>query len=866
MMQCLDRRFHSTFPFTPAFHGTSRLVEQRQNQLFDKRSSFGFKELAASPNNLEVTPPFGEVMRAATKDTGYRHTKTSQPAVVPGIPEQWYKCLNETGPEPGSVPFGDDDPPFYLHNSASDQRSTFALQAEPSSSHLGHISQPAPLSHSLLSRLELSENDPNTFREVIDDLTVQNQKLKKRIKKYERIHTQGSKHDGLFELRVQNLPYDKKQELEIILHGFASTIHPSQNTPVSKLDGSNRSRGKQFRGAGSNSNPSSPPYNKCLDSTYASVSATGATFKATSDHSGHSKSRSRNYLPSSVEHEPYTSTCARSQDVESPSLSEISDRSKQKLAVERLEELFLTGDGDVKSIKGNLHPRSPQSRIPRKEATQAASYSQTIKRQTRSSPDQLRSLRRLGVASPVAGSSAESQHEWVYLNLVINLAQLHTLNITPDLVRSGVQAFSTKLVLSDNGSKVRWQGNDERSAESSDDPNDIALTHHVPSATSLNQPEPTIQLPKSQALLQEHNTPGPRNGQSLERVDNLQTFAAGQGTAKRLNYKPLFVHHRHHPRESSRESSDVSQDSGSSLADATESISSDLGDSANAANGPLVFFDGDAFFLDLSSDPTDADSAGHSSYASHFTEPLGRTNGPYKTTHAYERKQAIPILGRENNEDWTRCPPLLVNDNNPKSTSDDAGSGSGNRFQFQASGIGGIQLDDNFAIDVTTSRQPVSHPYHQPRSSTPSFDDGNPTSSSRPLNHPTRQPRTPSTHIVSTQTTQLPPSPLPPPSYVYPALSSTSSDTDDGYGSLDDDLASASGYELRKVSLSPQVRMWVQEQQSVGRSDPLRGGAWSEHSVRDHDGDDDRSMEDDQGSRLSFLAVLSASVTSWWMI
>ncbi|KAL9003076.1 MAG: hypothetical protein Q9188_004029 [Gyalolechia gomerana] len=725
-------------------------------------------------------------------------------------------------------------------NSASDDGSTFALQAERLSSRPAQSSQPAPLSYSLLSRLELSENDPNTFREVIDDLTVQNKKLKKRLKEYERIHTQGLKHDGLFELRVQNLPYYKKQELEAILQRFASTVHPSKNRLVSNLAGSNRSGSFQYEGAGSNLNPYSPPYTKGLDSAYASVSTTGATFKPTSGHSDLSNSRSHNYMSSSAEHKLYTSTDARSQVVQAPSLPEISDRNKQRLSVERLEELFLTGDGDTKSIiESSLHAHSPQSKNPSKNNPQ------TVERPTRSPPDNLRHLRHLGIASPVAGSSAESRHEWVYLNLLINLAQLHTLNVTPELVRLGIQAISTKLVLSEDGSKVRWHGDFDRSVMSPDEPDDIATTHHAPTAAPLAQHESTIQLQKSHSLLQDHNIPGSRNERSLERVDNLQTFAAGQGAAKRLEYKPLFVHHRQHSQESSYESSDGSQHSGSSLSDAKEASTLDIGDSTNAANGPLVFFDGGAFFLDLSSDPTDADCADHSSYTSHYTEPLGWKNGSHKTSYGYERKQAIPTLGRENDDDWTQCPPLLVNDNNPTSLHDDDRLDSGGHFHFQASGIGGIQLDDNFAIDVKTSRQPMSHACRQDQ---PGYQlhDGSIHSSSRSPSPSTGHPCTISTHIVSTTTTQLPPSPLPPPSYVYPALSSTSSETEDGYSSLDD-LDSESDYELRKVSLSPQVRMWVQEQ-SRSPTHPLRGDGWSERSASDGDGHEDTDMEGDEDS------------------
>ena len=36
--------------------------------------------------------------------------------------------------------------------------------------------------------MDISSSNSEDFRSVIDDLTVQNQKLKKKLKKYERIH------------------------------------------------------------------------------------------------------------------------------------------------------------------------------------------------------------------------------------------------------------------------------------------------------------------------------------------------------------------------------------------------------------------------------------------------------------------------------------------------------------------------------------------------------------------------------------------------------------------------------------------------------------------------------------------------------
>lgn len=57
---------------------------------------------------------------------------------------------------------------------------------------------------------------------------------------------------------------------------------------------------------------------------------------------------------------------------------------------------------------------------------------------------------------------------WVYLNLLCNLAQLHILNVTPAFIRNAVSEKSTKFQLSLDGRKIRWRGGVEGTRFSSD--------------------------------------------------------------------------------------------------------------------------------------------------------------------------------------------------------------------------------------------------------------------------------------------------------------------------------------------------------------------------------------------------------------
>jgi hypothetical protein len=49
---------------------------------------------------------------------------------------------------------------------------------------------------------------------VIDDLTIQNRKLKERLRKYEAKYSAHLEKDKLFEVTIHGLPAKKKRELE----------------------------------------------------------------------------------------------------------------------------------------------------------------------------------------------------------------------------------------------------------------------------------------------------------------------------------------------------------------------------------------------------------------------------------------------------------------------------------------------------------------------------------------------------------------------------------------------------------------------------------------------------------------------------
>ncbi|KAL8695728.1 MAG: hypothetical protein Q9224_003205 [Gallowayella concinna] len=668
----------------------------------------------------------------------------------------WYDRLNEGALEAAIIPFVDDDPPFLLQRPSSDEGSIQAMQEERHSSRPGQSPQPQPLSHSLLSQLELGENDPNTFRDIIDDLTVQNKKLKRHLRRYKKYHSTGRQHDGLFEVRMHNLPSRKKHELKTVLQDFASDMYEPQSRSAAQYAVS------ESHSLPPNSNhqpmPSAPQFTETLDSAYASVSATNVTAQTISAFSERSKIEFYNPVQLESERSPYShhrSPLATQHDID-----DIQDTSKQEVVVKRLEQLFTGGPhdlikedlihkGDVSSDAAKLKDgrnrsmnrititraedgvsSSPKNTVIREPVPSdrvhgkntdisAASIQEHVLEHTDES-DHLRYLRQLGVASPIADSSSGYSPEWLYLNLLINMAELHTLNVTPEYVRQAIRINSTRLVLSEDGRKVRWHKNILYPEPSSDNNTfDVASMNGFQSQQAAGE-EPDLRQPPS--------SPRVNYFASATRASaHRPRDASGKLPPSKLDYKPVFVHRRRLPVEmdwgndddgsvESENSSSVDDDA--STTSDTSRIRADLRN-----NGPMIFLNHSPFFLDLSADAPEAGSMENPSYASLILEPLGRR--PSRTLVRSEEDEKSPanfVMADDGagNSTPTRngSPPLKIyddeDDDNPthppfpgheSPTADTV-------IQLEASGIGGIQLEDNFAIaDNNIKSHTNSYPF-----------------------------------------------------------------------------------------------------------------------------------------------------------
>lgn len=146
--------------------------------------------------------------------------------------DDWFVQSNNDGR--GDVrSFADNDAPFYIRESSSsepgDQQRHWSGQNS-----LADITQPTHRRNGLLPL----GNDRNTkeFGSIIDDLTVRNKKLRRRLEKYKKQYTS---HDSfndqkLFEVRVHRLGTEEKRELEEMLYIFVSSLPNRQEFTTQK--------------------------------------------------------------------------------------------------------------------------------------------------------------------------------------------------------------------------------------------------------------------------------------------------------------------------------------------------------------------------------------------------------------------------------------------------------------------------------------------------------------------------------------------------------------------------------------------------------------------------------------------------------
>ena len=684
-----------------------------------------------------------------------------------------------------------DDPPYYLPCAGSSDSS---------------ISQEIPKLHPKIVVPQFprdrDDSENEDLRDVIDDLTIENKKLKRRLRQFEKYQTPDLQQDKLFEV------------LQSSTQSSAMLATPSMNASKSKRTSSS--------------------LDQQADSGYASMSSLESACNAANTKaspfapSGRTKENNiRSYL-----YNIPTSSLPR----KSPVLSE---KAKMRLVVRKLENLF-TGkqaasgehsqsiqqqevsdsaaraDRKASSLPNyqvapegsreahimpieeanNLEParRTELDANPppggedassRENETNPGDGDSTSQRPTRPMDldiqraqipaENIQYLRHLGLPSPQIHSAPETSEKkdgWIYVNLLISMAQLHTLNVTPDFIKKSISDLSSKFELSEDGSKMRWKGGTDATRLSSDSGSMQGSSGSSPDQTGLQTDSSLRISDEPHALWREQSgdssevphglpfaAPNPQVATSATRGATERTTATPQilKSSSKFDYQPVRFLRQHSSQQDDyldTESDYADWTTGVEGTTARESGSNDISASGSnswaklADSGPIIFYNNPLFCTDLSGDRqiTITPNSGPPRRTLGVLPPIEERGGAARNCH----------VSYFNTSDAETSPDEFRNvyattglDLSPLSL---AGEENTPPMDMEVSGIGGVQPTDNFAVRVRYTRTPKVQPSKQG-----AYDY----------------------EIMSRERTELPESALPPPSYLWRNISSSLDEADD---------------------------------------------------------------------------------------
>ncbi|KAF2445888.1 hypothetical protein P171DRAFT_431271 [Karstenula rhodostoma CBS 690.94] len=759
---------------------------------------------------------------------------------------KWFENTNNAVQSNNNL---DNDPPFFLRNSSSSE-------TPPDGHALDHMYQQgtACLPYRPGEGHANSESVED-FRSVIDDLTVANKKLKQKLRKYEKLYDSHLQDEKLFEVRFHGLPDHKKRELEETLRNFAADLDSKSESGYPAIS----SHPAMFD---TQKTASSSHASRFAESGYASMSGQNSN-SARSNHPSntatntewdHRRSTKMNYNQQQQTIQSYLHDIPRGLLPKSHH-APMSDKSKKKLVVRRLEQIFAgkrsvpgnhpqpmqqeevaqsaaTADRRAKEEAGHLFKTEGhrEARIMpvraddedisgHQEALQKLRPNLQISEQDfagSGSPDQrptrpldldiyraqvpsdnMDYIRHLGFTPPnmLYEDTPDDGHGWIYLNLLINMAQLHTLNVTPDYVKDAVAEYSSMFELSHDGRKIRWSGGP-----------DVTLSSTGSSSEYRGNDTPSDDVGNSKSP---HNSAKTGGDGSLDPSMNperaAQRLARKQREKERnqFSYTPLFFHKDDTDEEEDSYGLDMGSSNNSPHRLQQAGNSSGLGSSAMQSSsskrrrndGPMIFYSKAKFCTDLTGDGRGIANHTSDSYQNITSHPIGvstsylerhmpsssvtERRGPLETTSMMDIDSKDGSQTASSSEGISFSPDALEDDN---------GTESPDVMDFEASGLGGVHPEDNFSIRVRRSQQQTTPASASARRRSQLYskkirealDEG--PSREDEATSPELQQHVIKEKILSASHKKLPNSALPPASYL--PFDSTSS------GDMDSDLES----------------------------------------------------------------------------
>ena len=385
-----------------------------------------------------------------------------------------------------------DEPPFYLRpsNSASSASNPFAL---PDKISPGGYSAAVPQFQGSDGAV-IPEVCSEDFRSIIDDLTVEKRMLRSRIERLEHPYCIPLEDQELFEIRFRGLDATKRRKLDLLLEQTLPSLLNAHDTGIGEPSTAVLSHDSTLPKSSSSHAASGWPG----DSAYASMCASEKTAALQPNRSDLIARLSKSRGPSRVLWD------AQPRMTSGPTSSTHPVRRKMQLVVRRLEQLFTVrkpsaaeqgrarlpeesprAAREARMATASQRPRSPMSSsdISRESSlTSGQSGSTPGQRPTR--PFDLDRLnhplensnyvRHLGFGSPIdllTGSgklkaSFSRASAWFPVNVAVNLAQLHTAQVTTEFVKTALREVGTRFELSSDGRSIRLKGGDDSSVAS----------------------------------------------------------------------------------------------------------------------------------------------------------------------------------------------------------------------------------------------------------------------------------------------------------------------------------------------------------------------------------------------------------------
>ncbi|KAK7960568.1 hypothetical protein PG996_011213 [Apiospora saccharicola] len=278
--------------------------------------------------------PLGGDAGAPPHKSPRRYSSNESQQTGTSDPTRWFDQSN-TNPAAAFDSSMDVDPPFFQRESDESNEEGVKYPI-PSQSPAYRFVQNRNLANSIRPGLTHQSSSADDYRSVIDDLTIENRRLRDELKRYKQMGPDSLRREKLFEVKVHGLPSRRKRELEAALREFTtsldgSSVGDSSRRKAQKVKGKGLNSSKH---ASSSSGSNSRPGAMQADSAYASMS-TGQSSTGPS-------------LPGRLGRQTSDQTIEKYlHDVPEglwPRSSIVTEKEKKKLVVRRLEQIF-TGKG-----------------------------------------------------------------------------------------------------------------------------------------------------------------------------------------------------------------------------------------------------------------------------------------------------------------------------------------------------------------------------------------------------------------------------------------------------------------------------------------------------------------------------------------